>query len=267
MAAKSIQCSNATSSKAFIVWSFGLKLGSVNTQYTSEIYRLHEAGFFRYIELFVPPGTYTSTVGYWKELPFSFVIHAPHSAAGMNLSDSGKRKANAEILTETFCFADTLAASHIIIHSGVDGPVDECVTQLRPFKDGRILIENKPSRGVNGEKCVGCTVDELMAIIGELNAGFCLDFGHAICAANTFGINPLTFIDSLMRLAPTMFHLTDGDFSSEIDSHEHYGKGTFPLRTLLNFVPVGACITNEAKKSSSVDLLDYDADINFIRSL
>ena len=41
-------------------------------------------------------------------------------------------------------------------------------------------------------------------------AGFCLDFGHAVCAANNFKIEPMEFLIKMNKLSPSMYHLTDG---------------------------------------------------------
>ena len=90
--------------------------------------------------------------------------------------------------------------------------------------------------------------------------GFCLDFGHAICTANTLKKEPLAFIGELRKLNPRVYHLTDGDFNSELDSHLHYGKGSFPLQKLLELVPEGGMITNEAKRFNSDTLEEFLID-------
>mgnify|MGYP003293230061 CR=1 FL=1 len=65
------------------------------------------------------------------------------------------------------------------------------------------------------------------------------------------------------KFNPRVYHLTDGDYESELDSHLHYGKGSFPLKELLGFVPDGAKVTNEAKMGSlsSLDEIRSDKEI------
>jgi endonuclease IV len=246
---------------------FGLKLGSKDTSYTKDIILYYEKGYFQYIELFAVPESFADTITYWKQFDIPFIVHAPHSMAGMNLSLKEHRKTNEEKLRETFRFVDTLNAKYIIFHSGLNGTVGETIYQLRSFIDPRCLIENKPIKGLNNERCVGSTLDELSYITRELNAGFCLDFGHAICAANSLQKEPLRYIKELLSLKPVMYHLTDGDYQSEYDSHLHYGEGNFPIDDMLKLVPCDAKITNEAKHNSDNDLSDFRDDILYIRRI
>jgi len=239
---------------------FGLKLGSTNTIYTEDILSFFEAGYFQYIELFAVPGSFNDTIGYWEQFSMPIIIHAPHSSAGMNLSLSEERENNKKKLHETFQFANSLKSETIIFHSGVNGKIEETINQLRPFVDSRCVIENKPMRGLNGEKCLGTTPEEIKYISNELQMGFCLDFGHAICAANSIKEKPFEFIKEFLKLNPRMYHLTDGDYTGEYDSHLHYGKGTFPIRELLKMLPDRAKVTNEAKHDYNDKLEDFKED-------
>ena len=243
---------------------FGLKLGSRNTGYTKDIISLYDAGYFQYIELFAVLESYDETIEYWKQFSIPIIIHAPHSFAGMNLSLPEERENNKKKLRETFHFADALKSEFIIFHSGVNGAIEETITQLRPFIDSRCLIENKPAIGLNGEKCLGSTPNEIELILNELRIGFCLDFGHAICSANTMKKDALDFINEFMALNPSMYHLSDGEYTSELDSHAHYGKGTFPLKELLKMLPQGAKVSDEARNDA--DLHDFASDCLFFMS-
>jgi len=245
----------------------GLKLGSLNTNYTEDILSFYQAGYFQYIELFAVPESFDETIEYWKQFSIPTVIHAPHSFAGMNLSLLEERENNKKKIQETFQFADALKSEYIIFHSGVNGKVEETINQLRPFIDSRCLIENKPMRGLNDEKCLGSTPEEIKYILNELQAGFCLDFGHAICTANSLKKEPLEFIKELLPFNPRLYHLTDGDYKSEKDTHMHYGEGTFPLKELLKMIPNGAKVTNEAKHNSDINLNDFKEDFLNINSL
>lgn len=243
------------------MYRIGLKVGSINTQYTEEIIEYYDKGIFQYIELFVPIGSYQDTIGYWKQFHIPFGIHAPHTLAGLNLANPADNVSNRAKIEETIQFADSLNASYIIFHSGTNGQAEETVRQLSPYVDGRFLIENKPIKGFGGDYiCVGIDYDELKVMTDTLKCGFCLDFGHAICAANTLKKKPLEFIAKLKKLNPKVYHLTDGDYESEIDSHYHYGMGTFPLKELLAFVPDDGMITNEAKRENMATLKEFYQD-------
>lgn len=252
-----------------VLRNLGLKLGSKDIQYTDEILQYYEQGVFQYIELFVLTGTYVDTISYWKQFDIPFGIHAPHSAAGLNLANAFARNVNKEKIAESIKFADSLKAKYIVFHSGTNGMPDEVVQQLSSFADERFLIENKPIRGLDGSTCVGSIYEDLKLIISGIGngTGFCLDFGHAICAANTLKKEPVNFIKELTTLNPRVYHLTDGDYASELDSHLHYGEGTFPLKELFTLVTDGGMITNEAKRSNSENLGEFKVDSKFLRKL
>lgn len=241
----------------------GLKIGSRDTQFASEINSLYAKGVFQYIELFSCIDSYNETVSYWKQFKIPFGIHAPHSASGMNLADKKARGTNAKKIDESYKFADALNADYVIFHCGTNGAIEEAVAQLNPFSDERMLLENKPAKGLDGSNCVGYDFASLEFAISELRCGLVLDFGHAVCAANTLKKNPLDFIKHFMDLKPKMFHLTDGDYFSEFDSHLHYGKGSFPLDGFLTFVPNGAKVTNEAKRTR-MTLSEVEEDSKWI---
>jgi len=245
----------------------GLKLGSLNTNYTEDILSFYQTGYFQYIELFAVPESFDKTIEYWKQFSIPIIIHAPHSFAGMNLSLLEERENNRKKIQETFHFADTLKSEYIIFHSGVDGKIEETINQLRPFIDSRCLIENKPMRGLNDEKCLGSTQDEIKHILNELQAGFCLDFGHAICTANSLKKEPLEFIKEFFFFNPQLYHLTDGDYTSEYDTHLHYGEGTFPLKKFLEMLPNEAKVTNEATHNSDANLNDFKKDFLYVKNI
>lgn len=249
----------------------GLKIGSRDICYTDEIIQYFHDGVFQYIELFTIPDTYKETIAYWKTLAaehnIPFGIHAAHSAAGLNPSEKSDRESNKPKIEEAYRFADDLNARYVIFHpgiskSGLEGRCEETIAQLSTYADERTLIENKPRKGLDGSDCVGSTFEELKNIIDGIrkNVGFCLDFGHAICAANTYKAEPLAYIKKMMELNPRLFHLTDGDVKSELDSHLHYGAGTFPLKQLLALVPDGNMVTNEAKRFCVTNLSEFKTD-------
>ena len=242
--------------------NLGLKLGSKDIQYTNEIIQYYEQGIFQYIELFTLSGTYNDTISYWKKFKIPFGIHAPHSAAGLNLACVANRKINKAKIEESIKFADDLKAKYIIFHSGTNGIPGEVVNQLKPYSEDRFLIENKPIRGLDGSICVGSVYGDLKLIIDGIGkgCGFCLDFGHAICAANTLKREPLDYIKELCKLNPRVYHLTDGDYESEFDRHLHYGTGSFPLKKLLQFVQNTEMVTNEAKRNDLSSLKEFEID-------
>ena len=258
------------------MFKFGLKLWSTNTDYYfEEAKRLYADGVIHYIELYIVPDT-TETIEKWKilkeEYGISFNLHAPHFMHGVNLAKREKEWNNAKIYKQVRQFANELDAGYIVFHGGVDGNIEETARQLRSFEEPRAILENKPFRAIpnkmGGVFCRGATFDEIKYVLDEVKCGFCLDIGHAICSANSQKIDKWEFIENLKRLNPRLYHLTDlRDIDSEYDSHVHIGEGGIDLEKALKFIPVDMRITIETEKSNSMDLRDFERDIECLRNL
>lgn len=250
----------------------GLKLWSRNENYVEPAVELYNKGIFDYIELFAVPGS-ASYIDIWKDLDIPYVLHAPHSLAGFNPSIAERESANFALLPELEQFRMALNPSFIIFHPGVDGTVDEAIRQFceirREFPEIHklALVENKPEIGLNTETCVGSLPQEIFRIMKEAEMGFCFDIGHAVCAANTRGIEPHMIIRDFLRLIPAMFHLSDGDGNAERDSHLNYGVGNYDLGGILQLLPENAQITIETDKASEDSLDDFVKDIEYLAHL
>lgn len=254
------------------MYRIGLKLWSVNTgAYLREAERLFAEGFFSYIELFVVPDTMV-TLGAWERLHVEkgvpFVIHNAHAATGFNLAERAAEARNREIYAQTRAFADALDARHVIFHGGVDGSIEETARQLKSLEEPRALLENKPAKPLPNNagvtSCRGATIDEIDHVLVEAGCGFCLDVGHAVCAANTQGIEPYAYAEELNgRFSPAMFHLSDvADMSSQYDAHPHLGTGTLDIPRLKRTIfPPDAAISIETVKDSPVNLDDFARDV------
>lgn len=249
----------------------GLKLWSVNTEaYLSEAERLYADGTFSYIELFVVPGT-ENTLDAWRRLHdekgVPFIIHNAHAAQGFNLADESAERKNVEIYLETRKFADSLDAKYIIFHGGVDGSIKETARQLKALEEPRALLENKPlsplANPFGVKECRGATVDEIGFVLNEVKCGFCLDVGHAVCAANSQSMEPYGYVADLADMfKPAMFHLSDvADVHSVYDSHLHLGEGAMDIvRIKKDVFPNGATVSIETIKDSPFDLNDFVKD-------
>ena len=256
----------------------GLKLWSTNTgSLAGAAERLFAEGAFDYIELFVVPGS-LATLPEWKRLHetcgIPFVIHNAHTAQGFNLAKREMESRNREIFGETRRFADALAAERIIFHGGTDGDVGETVRQLKAFGEKRALVENKPFVPLPNDAgvkfCRGATAEELERIIDGAGCGFCLDIGHAVCSANSQGLEPYAFASDLARrFRPEMFHLSDvTDMASPYDAHPHLGMGELDiLRICREILPADAMVTIETVRDSMTDLEDFRRDADCLKSV
>src|SRR3989304_3283218 len=107
------------------VFRLGLKLWSNNDNYVKEAVRLFEKGVYQYIEIYMLPGTEQKMVDMWRGLDISYVVHAPHFLAGLNLAKREQKITNFRLLEETRRFADELSAENIIVHPGIGGDIKE----------------------------------------------------------------------------------------------------------------------------------------------
>ena len=258
------------------MYKIGLKLWSTNTDhYLHEAERLYAAGMFDYIELFVVPET-METLPAWQRLheegQIPFIVHNAHSAVGFNLADAECERRNREIYAQTKLFADALDAEFIIFHGGVDGTPEEVVRQMKNIGESRALLENKPYLPLPGPQnrkvCRGATFDEISYVLSEVGCGFCLDIGHAVCAANSQGLEPYSYIKKLAALKPRMFHLSDvADMASQYDAHLHLGTGALDIMRLKGGdFPMDAMISIETVKNSKTNLVDFAEDVKWLKN-
>ena len=253
----------------------GLKLWSTNVGcYLREAERLHGEGVCDYIELFVVPQsmeTLPAGGGVRSRSSVPFVVHNAHSAAGFNLADPSCEARNREIYAQTRAFADELGAEHVIFHGGIGGDIGEVARQLAALDEPRALLENKPLRPLPGMRfegeCRGARYEEVAFVLKAAGCGFCLDVGHAVCAANSLGEEPYSYVERLAGLGPAMFHLSDvADMGSQYDAHPHLGAGRLDVRRLAERVfPARAAITIETVKDSETDLEDFRRDAEWLR--
>lgn len=254
------------------MYKFGLKLWSVNTDfYFKEAKRLYEMGVYDYIELYIVPGS-TETLPKWQSLNVPFNLHCPHFAHGFNLSDPSLEAHNKKIFDEVRAFADGLKAQFIVVHGGIDGDIEQTAKQFKALNDKRAIIENKPldplPNNIGAKRCVGYSPEQIAFVKSETDCGFCLDFGHAVCAANSQNIEPYSYIDEFLALNPDMYHLTDiNDMSSPYDAHPHISKGKLDIKRLLNLIPQGKNITIETEKNSKESLNDFIEDIKCLKTM
>jgi sugar phosphate isomerase/epimerase len=248
--------------------NIGLKLYSTDTSLIDNALRIQEEGFYDYIELYIIPGSYKQAISDWMLFNVPFIIHAPHSFHGINLAQANMWKANQRNFKEAQLFADSLGADIIIVHGGNNGSLVETLRQIVLLDEKRIALENKPKFGLKNEVCIGWSPSEFrQAVDAGFPNAFVLDFVHAICAANSLDVDVMVIINEFMKFKPRIFHLSDGDNSSEKDIHLNLGKGSLDLAGFLSFVPEGALLTIETPRNPSNGLEDFVNDICFLRNI
>lgn len=247
----------------------GLKLWSNNTDaYLSEAKKLYSQNVFDYIELYIVPDT-LETIPKWKKLNIPFTLHAPHFVNGVNLADNTKEKYNIDTFKQVERFFNELSAEYIVVHPGIEGNIEETVKQLIKIKAPKMLIENKPFIAPLKKdlKCRGATIEEISGVIKEVDCGFCLDVGHAICTANSLKLEPYKFSAEFNKLNPTCYHLSDNLIDSEIDGHMHFGQGNYDFKKIFDIIDTEKNIAIETSKNSKINLDDFVEDIKWLKNL
>jgi len=246
----------------------GIKLWSTNIEVLPQVSDMYSRVFFDYIELYFVPGTLQKVEERWSGLKIPIVVHAPHFGHGFNLANKDLIASNFEMLKDTTRCADVLNADTIIVHGGNGGIKEEAIRQLKSLKDSRVLIENKPKRGLNGKECIGYMPEDIIEIVDKCRlSGFVLDFNHAVCAARSLSYDPLEYIRRFLAINPRMFHLGDGDYDSLVDKHMHLGHGNMPLNKFIAFLSQGAIITLETPNDFSRGLCDFEDNKLFFNRL
>jgi len=255
----------------------GLKLWSTNTgPYLREARRLYAEGVFDYLELFVVPGS-LDQLPCWREFDVPYVLHHAHSFAGFNPAVAEMFESNRRIADETREYAQALRPRFVIFHGGANGTVEEAARQLASFKkthfsDQAMLIENKPYRPLPNkqglEECRGATVGEIRHLMQTIGCGMCLDFGHAVAAANSQRRDPYGYIKDLnATFSPQMYHLSDvQDMTGEFDSHLHLGAGRLDIARLFREeLREDAMVSIETVKDLPERLDDFREDVEWLR--
>jgi deoxyribonuclease-4 len=127
-----------------------------------------------------------------------------------------------------------LNARNIVVHAG-HGSINAAKRLLDEVTDGRILIENMPKVGINDEKMIGYTPEQLKELMDN-RFGLCLDFGHAVKAAISLRRPYKEFIEEFLMLEPKMFHISDGKLNNEKDDHLNIGEGDYDFAFLMRCV-------------------------------
>lgn len=250
----------------------GIKIWSTNDFYIDLLKGMYANKVFDYIELFVEPGS-LEYIDKWKALDIPFIIHAPHSYAGLNFSQKEMRKGNQLLVDEVCKYFECLLPRYVIYHPGINGEISETIKQINDMSSiykslfDISIIENKPAVGIKSEECVGSTVNEIKKIITETSLGFCYDIGHSFCAASSNQVDRWTQMMQFISLGPVMYHLSDGITTSEVDKHLNYGFGDYDLKKIIEMIPDESIISIETNKKSKENLEDFVSDVNFLRSM
>ena len=157
---------------------------------------------------------------------------------------------------------------HLILHAG-HGSMQHATDLLRELSDSRYLIENMPKVGLGGEAMIGYSPAQIEELIGDGDMGLCLDFGHAVKAAVSLGVDYKEYVQGFMELEPRMFHVSDGTLSEEKDEHLGIGDGEYDFKYLLQCIddnPFGF-VTIETPRLNQKSLDEDIQNVNKINAI
>jgi deoxyribonuclease IV len=250
----------------------GLKLWSTNNNYLAPAIDLFSQKIFDYIELFVVPQS-DAYIKTWCNLEIPFVLHAPHSYAGLNFSIPNQEQSNVVILECVNNYREQLNPKYVIFHPGMIGSIIETVRQINQAKLKYpelmhcALIENKPYIGIKGERCLGFSYKDISFILQNTDLGFCFDFGHAISAAYSQQKPWQAYLEKLLTLGPEMYHISDGHVNSPLDEHLNIAKGDYDFQWIISKLLPPDLVSLETKKSSMQDLDDFKKDCLLLKRI
>jgi len=241
---------------------FGLKLWSTNSNLLKEAKELIKRDLFQYIELMPIPKT--------EILPFldqlydiPYIIHITTEKHGVNIADKNKEEYNLKTIDNCIEWADKLNAKYLILHPSFE-LIDNAIKFLNKIEDKRVLIENMPKVGLNGESMIGYTPDQIKELIDN-KFGLCFDLNHAIKASISLNKDYKQFLKEFLEFNPKMFHISDGKLNNEKDEHLNIGEGDYDIEFLAT------CVKKSDSKYVTLetprDLNSFDNDINNLKKL
>ena len=201
---------------------FGLKLWSINIDLIDQAVHLIDEKVFDYIELMVIPDSEIKP--FLIDVPY--IIHIPHEKFGVNIGEPAVKEYSLQMINESIAWADWLNAKQLILHAG-HGSMQHATDLLCEVSDSRLLIENMTKVGLAGEAMIGYSPAQIEELFGDSDMGLCLDFGHAVKAAVSLGVDYKEYVRKFMEFEPKVFHVSDGTLSGERDEHLGIGEGEY----------------------------------------
>ena len=238
---------------------FGLKLWSINTDLIDQAVHLIDEKIFDYIELMVIPDSEIKP--FLIDVPY--IIHIPHEKFGVNIGNPAAKEYSLQKINESIIWANRLNAKHLILHAG-HGSMQHATDLLRGLSDSRLLIENVPKVGLGGEAMIGYSPAQIEELIGDSDMGLCLDFGHAVKASVSLGVDYKEYVKRFVGLKPRVFHVSDGMLSEERDKHLGIGEGEYDFEFITNCIYMNKAISYTTFETPRISLDSLESDLENI---
>ncbi|MHA2300110.1 MAG: GNAT family N-acetyltransferase [Candidatus Thorarchaeota archaeon] len=242
-------------------YSIGVKIFTTNHEAFRKLREFHDKRIIDFVELYVVPGVVdTESLDNLKGIPI--ILHAPNYNHDFNLRDENQVYEESMKTLETV--SEYLHEKTVIFHPGLESGKDDIkyvIAKINELKtEFDIILENMPRRPIRGKRnIIGAHIDDFNMIVENTGCKVCIDIGHTICSANYFQRDALQYLQTFFNLHPYMFHIGDGEYSSQSDVHKPLLEGDFPLHEIITMIPLNSRITLETPKSDFT-LLSEDLD-------
>lgn len=202
---------------------------------------------FDFIEVYYTPHHIADSSIF--ELDTEWVVHCPQHESFVNLADD--IQTDVKKVKNSIDFASRINSKYAIVHAGFidvmkindkDNFIEKVANNLinlREYADSKnveLLLENLPFRYPPHWLHLGSTPGEIEHILNKSKCSFILDLPHAYHSSVSHNMDYKQFIRELYRFNPKMFHLYDGIYGQEGDSHLPLGKGNLDIRFFLEFI-------------------------------
>ncbi len=246
----------------------GLKIWSTNISSFPRLAELYDEGAIQYVEVYTVPGSDPKPLDTLRRVPI--MLHAPNFNHNFNIADHNENYK--EGISTVRDFSEHLGVKEIIFHPGYvvedeKEDIKRSISSIMDLRDLDVILENVPRLGIDHKTdMLAADPNTFGVFLEQTGIRCCLDVGHAICSANSYGEDPKDFIKAFLAYKPVVIHLSDGTYSGKIDEHLHFGDGDYPLRELFAMLPKSK-ITLETPKKDFVNLSEDVMNINRLRSL
>ena len=148
------------------------------------------------------------------------------------------------------------------------GSIQHATYLLRRLSDSRLLIENMPKLELDNEAMIRYSPAQIEELIEDSDVGLCLDFGHAVKAAVSLGVDYKEYVQGFMGLEPKVFHVSDGTLSEERDEHLGIGDGEYDFGFLMEYIKRSETkmVTIETPRVVQGELMGDIKNLNNIRT-
>ena len=72
-------------------------------------------------------------------------------------------------------------------------------------------------------------------------------------------------IEEFLKFNPMLFHVSDGDTTTEKDVHKNLGKGDLDVKEFFSVIPDDGMVTIETPRETKPGLGDFIEDISYLK--